>query len=166
MQEKDITITRTLDELAITYTRFEHPPVYTMTDCTQYDNLAGINTTHCKNLFLCNRQVTEFFLLLIREDKKFRTAELSSQIGKSRLSFGKNEQLSEYLNVEPGAISPLGLLFDKGNAVTLLVDRDLCSAEKLCFHPNINTASIVMSMADFFGKFLPFTAHEPVFVTL
>lgn len=151
-----------LNALGIKYAYFQHAPAKTMDDCKGLDDALGL-PVHCKNLFLTNRQKTEFFLLLIGADKRFVTANISKQIGKSRLSFGDDELLLERLNLLPGAVGPLSLIFDTDNAVTLLVDEDLRSG-RMCFHPNVNTASVAMDSADFYGVFLPSVRHEPLFV--
>jgi len=152
---------QTLGEIGISYERYGHPPAHTMEDCA---GIAIGAATHCKNLFLCNRQGTEYFLLMIRSDKKFHTASISQQIGKSRLSFGSAEKLMQYLGVEPGAVGPMGLINDTGGAVSLLMDEDL-QGESLCVHPNVNTASIVLSYAGF-QVFLRHCGHQPAFVRL
>ena len=161
MSQGEKALYRALDELGITYERYEHPPAYTMEDCAGIDMGSAV---HCKNLFLCNRQATEHFLLMVRSDKKFRTAEVSQQIEKSRLSFGSAEKLLEILGVEPGAVGPMGLINDTGGAVSLLMDVDL-RGETLCVHPNVNTASIVLSYMDF-EAFLRHTGHRPTFLHL
>jgi len=109
MPQREEALYRTLAGLGITYERYEHPPAHTMEDCAGIDIRTAV---HCKNLFLCNRQATEYYLLMLRSDKTFRTAEISRQISTSRLRFGSAEKLMEYLGVEPGAVGPMGLLHD------------------------------------------------------
>jgi len=161
MFHREKALYQTLGEIGISYERYEHPPALTMEDCAGIAIGAAI---HCKNLFLCNRQATEYFLLMIRSDKKFHTAKVSQQIGKPRLNFGSADKLMHYLGVEPGAIGPMGLINDTGGAVSLLMDEDL-HGESLCVHPNINTASIVLSYTDF-QAFLQRCGHQPTFVRL
>ena len=122
---------------------------------------AQLGAVFCKNLFLCNRQKTVFYLLLIREDKRFRTATVSKLIGSSRLSFGEADKLYELLGVHPGAITPLGLVFDEHHEIHLLVDRELLELEEICVHPCVNTASVALKTADLFEKYIPFTGHTP-----
>ncbi|MDD4797431.1 MAG: prolyl-tRNA synthetase associated domain-containing protein [Eubacteriales bacterium] len=153
-----------LGKLSIAFTRLEHPPVHTMADCRAIGEQLG--APFCKNLFLQNRQGTRFYLLLIGQDKALRTARISKMLGISRLSFGSAPALEALLGTAPGAISPLGLLYDTRHAVTLLVDEDFRQAARLSFHPCVNTASLALSAADFFNKFLPHTGHEPVFLTI
>ncbi len=154
----------TLEGLGISYQAFAHPPALTMDDCAAFDEAAGIRSGHCKNLFLTTRNQSQHYLLLLRGDKKFRTAELSPQLGISRLSFASSDVLRDRLRCEPGAISPMGLLFDPDRRVALLIDEDLQREESICFHPNVNTASFEMKGADFFGAFLGHTGHTPRFV--
>ena len=166
MNQNRELVLKTLDGLCIPYQLYEHRPANTMEDCDEIDRQAGITATHCKNLFLCNRQSTRFYLLLIRGDKMFKTSEVSKQLGVSRLSFGKEDKLLEYLGVTPGAVSPLGLLFDKGNSVTLLMDQSLLLSESICLHPCENTSSVVLSTQDFMEKFLKHVGHRATFLTI
>jgi Ala-tRNA(Pro) deacylase len=157
-------ILQKLTDLAIPYRYVPHEPVLTMADLAAID--AAIGVPHCKNLFLCNRQETLFYLLLLQGHKNFRTASVSKQLGVARLSFGSADHLWRLLQTLPGAISPLGLIHDADHAVQLLVDRDLAAQEQLCVHPCVNDASLVLRSADFFGKFLGATGHLPVWVNI
>lgn len=158
------TVLSTLGRLGISYRLMHHEPAMTMDDLAAVDRELGAD--HPKNLFLCNRQQTTFYLLLLAGHKAFRTASVSKQLGVARLSFAGPELLWQHLQTKPGGISPLGLLFDTENHVQLLVDRDLQSFEKLSFHPCVNTASLVMAGRDFFGTFLQSTGHAPSWVTI
>lgn len=153
-----------LKKLNISYELMHHEPAPTLEDCQRIVASLG-GGIHCKNLFLTNRQGTVFYLLLLRYDKKFRTAEVSKAIGQSRLSFGTDEQLFAHLNLYPGAVSPMGLVYDQQKAVNLLMDQDLLNYRKICFHPCENTATISINMQDFLEVFLPFTGHQPTFIT-
>ncbi len=153
-----------LDALGICYRRVDHPPVYTMEDCEAADAVLG--TTLCKNLVLCNRQETAFYLLLMPSDKPFKTKDLSAQIGSARLSFASAERMEELLGVTPGCASVMGLLQDTAGAVQLLIDRDLCEAADFGCHPCVNTASIAFSTADLLKVLLPSLHHVPVYVNL
>jgi Ala-tRNA(Pro) deacylase len=156
---------KTLQQLGIAYDSFAHKAAYTMDDCDQVDEQFAIDANHCKNLFLCNRQKTEFFILLIGAHKRFRTADVSKKIGKSRLSFGEEDKLWQMLQCKPGSISPMGLIFDPKHQVNVIIDSDLKEG-KLCFHPCDNTESLIMDAGDFYGVFLPHTGHQPVFVEI
>jgi Ala-tRNA(Pro) deacylase len=145
MKETKQKIYDRLNAWGIDYHSYDHAPAYTMADCERIDRMQGIQAPHCKNLFLCNRAQTKFYLLLLCADKKFKTAEVSKQIHESRLSFAKEDALLRYLGCTPGAISPLGLIFDGDCVVNVLIDEDMLRAQSLCFHPCDNTASVVMS---------------------
>lgn len=148
-----------LRQLEIPFTSVAHPAAGAMEELTEVE--ARLGAPFCKNLFLCNRQKTEFFLLLIREDKRFRTAEVSRRIGRSRLSFGDEDTLFRLLGVHPGAITPLGLAFDTQHAVQLLVDEDLLALDTLCVHPCVNSESLALKLRDLTERFFPFTGHVP-----
>jgi Ala-tRNA(Pro) deacylase len=158
------TVLKALGDLGISYRLMHHEPAMTMDDLAAVDRELGAD--HPKNLFLCNRQQTTFYLLLLAGHKAFRTASVSKQLGVARLSFAGPELLWKHLQTKPGGISPLGLMFDAVNHVQLLVDRDLQNCEKLSFHPCVNTTSLVMTGRDFFGTFLQSTGHTPNWVTI
>lgn len=120
----------------------------------------------CKNLFLCNRQETQFYLLKMPGDKKFLTKELSAQIGSARLSFAKAEAMEKYLDITPGSVSVLGLMNDKENHVQLLMDEDILPGEYIGCHPCINTSSLKLKTSDLLEKVIPAMKHEPIIVRL
>ncbi len=153
-----------LDELGIEYSRVDHEPVTTMEACQDIDRALGM--LMCKNLFLCNRQKTRFYLLLMPGDKKFKTKELSNQINSARLSFAEAEDMLKYLDIEPGAVSVMGLMNDQNHEVQLLVDEDVRADEYLGCHPCVCTSSLKIKTADIFEKFLPAVGHEPQTVHL
>ena len=147
-----------LDELGIEYFRTDHEPANNMEACNEIDAVLGVLI--CKNLFLCNKQKTRFYLLMMPGDKKFKTKELSAQINSSRLSFADPESMLKYLDIEPGAVSIMGLMNDKNHEVQLLIDEDVLAGEELGCHPCVNTSSMKMKTADVIEKFLPATGHE------
>jgi len=151
-----------LRENQINYEKKEHEMVHTMEDCENL-HLPG---SHCKNLFLCNRQETVFYLLLIECHKPFVTKEVSKSLGVSRLSFGKDDKLFEMLHTYPGAVSPMGLIFDSAKDIHLVIDRELLTQESIAFHPLSGTASLWMKTEDFIRRFLPLTRHEPVYIDI
>ncbi len=153
-----------LDGLGIGYQRTDHERADNMEACNQIDAVLGV--TICKNLFLCNRQQTRFFLLMMPGDKVFKTKELSSQIGSARLSFAPAEKMLEYLDIEPGAVSVMGLLNDTDHAVQLLIDEDILKDEYIGCHPCVNTSSLKIKTTDIMEKFLPAVGHVPVIVHL
>ncbi len=161
---KEVRVYDLLDSLGIAYSRVDHAPAATMEDCLVVDETLGV--TMCKNLYLCNRQKTDFYLLLMPGDKPFKTKELSGQLGVSRLSFAEAEFMEAYLDITPGAVSVMGLMNDKENHVRLLIDADLLQDAELGCHPCVNTASIRLSMDDLVKKYLPAVGHEFTTVTL
>lgn len=152
-----------LDALGIAYELIEHEDARTMEALEEIDRRAGVR--HCKNLFLCNRQQTTFYLLLMGPDKLFRTADMSRQLGVSRLSFAPPELLERYLGLSPGAVSPLGLINDVDRAVTLLLDEDVGRMARVLVHPNVSTASVALRGADLM-RFLDSRGNRRIPVTV
>lgn len=162
--EKEIQTYDYLDRLGIEYYRVDHQKADTMEDLYEVDE--ALNTLVCKNLFLCNRSETKFYLLMMPGYKVFKTRELSGQIGSSRLSFAKPEFLKEYLNLTPGSVSIMGLIFDKGKRVQLLIDKEVVQGEYIGCHPCINTSSIKVRTKDILERYLKEVEHIPMFVDL
>ncbi len=150
--DREVRVYDFLDELEIEYWRIDHDAAFTMEACEEIDKV--LEATICKNLFLCNRQKTEFYLLMMPGDKPFKTKELSAQIGSSRLSFAGEEEMLKYLDIQPGSLSFLGLMNDHEKKVQLLVDEDLLKGEWIGMHPCVNTSSLKIKTADVFGKIL------------
>lgn len=163
-EEKEMRVYDLLDRLGIEYFRVDHAPAMTMDACEEIDDALGISV--CKNLFLCNRQKTLFYLLMLPGDKVFRTKQLSEQIGSARLSFADAEHMEKYLDITPGSVSVMGLMNDKTNAVRLLVDEDLLRAKYLGCHPCVNTSSLRLKTEDVFGAFLKSVGHGMTAVRL
>ena len=155
--EREIRVYDLLDRLGIVYDRVDHEAVDTMDGCLAIDAVMG--TAMCKNLFLCNRQQTAFYLLLIPGDKPFHTKDLSAQIHSARLSFASAEKMLEFLDIEPGAVSVMGLMNDRDARVQLLVDEEVLAEPYLGCHPCVNTSSLKIRTEDVFGKFLAETGH-------
>lgn len=153
-----------LDSLGIEYFRVDHEHADTIEACREVEGLLGC--VICKNLFLTNRQQTDFYLLIMPGGKPFKTKYLSAQIGSSRLSFGGAEDMERLLGVTPGSVSLLGLMNDREGKVRLLVDRDLPGDEYFGCHPCINTSSLRIAMRDVREKLLPALGHEPTYVEL
>ena len=153
-----------LDSLGVEYYRVDHEHADTIQDCELVENLLGAKI--CKNLFLTNRQQTDFYLLIMPGEKPFKTKLLSKQINTARLSFGTPEQMEQYLDTLPGSASVLGLMNDPDNKVRLLVDRDLLGEEMFGCHPCRNTSSLRFRTAELFERILPAMHHEPTFVEL
>ena len=146
-----------LDGLGIAYLRTDHEPALNMEACYKIDRVLGVLI--CKNLFLCNRQKTAFYLLMMPGDKKFKTKELSAQINSARLSFGEPADLLKYLDIEPGAVSIMGLINDKEHQVQLLIDEDVLKDEYLGCHPCVATSSLKLRTKDITDILLPATGH-------
>ena len=153
-----------LDSLGVDYCRVDHEHADTIQDCELVENLLGAKI--CKNLFLTNRQQTDFYLLIMPGEKPFKTKLLSKQINTARLSFGTPEQMERYLDTLPGSASVLGLMNDPDNKVRLLVDRDLLGEEMFGCHPCRNTSSLRFRTAELFERILPAMHHKPTFVEL
>ena len=162
--EKEIRVYDFLDKLGIFYQRVDHECAMTMEACAEIDKT--LNAVTCKNLLLCNRQNTAFYLLLMPGDKPFKTKDLSQQIGSSRLSFAGPEYMLEYLDITPGSLSVLGLMNDKDNHVKLLIDEDVLQGEHIGFHPCINTSSLRLKIQDLMEIILPALGRTPTFVHL
>lgn len=162
--EKEIRVYDLLDRLALEYQRVDHAPAMTMEACRDIDRV--LEATVCKNLFLCNRQKTQFYLLMIPGDKVFHTRDLSAQIGSARLSFGDPTFMEEFLDITPGSVSVMGLMNDRENRVRLLVDEEVLKGEFLGCHPCVNTSSLRLRTKDVFGAFLEAVHHDRTVVRL
>lgn len=157
-QEREIRTYDLLDKLNISYLRTDHQAAQTMEACNEIDIALGVKM--CKNLFLCNRQKTNFYLLMMPGEKKFRTKELSSQIGSARLSFADPEDMLKYLDIEPGAVSVMGLMNDHNKQIQLLIDEEVLQEEELGCHPCVCTCSLKLKIKDLIEKFLPAVGHD------
>ncbi|MBC2579146.1 prolyl-tRNA synthetase associated domain-containing protein [Clostridium sp. DJ247] len=161
---KEMAVYDLLEKLHIPYSRIDHDVTASIEDCHDVEKLLGI--TICKNLFLCNSQKTDFYLLMMPGDKKFKTKELSAQIQSSRLSFAPAEYMEKYLDITPGSVSIMGLMNDTDRNVNLLIDEDVIKVEYLGCHPCINTSSLKIRTKDIMDKFLPHTGHVQRYVQL
>lgn len=181
-QERELRVYDLLDSIGVDYDRLDHAPAMTMEVCDAVNAAFGRMTLEefkaedsndrtkhaiiCKNLFLCNRQKTKFYLLMIPGDKKFLTKNLSAQINSARLSFADAEDMLKFLDVTPGSVSVLGLMNDHDHIVQLLIDSDVLQSEYVGCHPCINTSSLRMKTKDLMEKVIPALQHEPVIVNL
>ena len=161
---KEVRVYDFLDNLGIDYQRVDHEEAMTMEVCAAIDE--ALKATICKNLLLCNRQGTAFYLLMLPGNKVFKTSVLSKQIGSSRLSFASAEAMEQYLDITPGSVSVLGLMNDKENHVQLLMDQDVVKGEYIGCHPCINTSSLKLKTTDLLEKILTAMGHTPTFVEL
>lgn len=161
---KEIRCYDFLDKLGVEYARVDHEVTATMDECEEIDKILDAPT--CKNLFLCNRQCTAFYILLIPADKVFKTKDISAQIGSSRLSFGSGEYMERFLDITPGSLSVLGLMNDLDKDVTLLIDKDVMTGEYIGMHPCINTTTLRVRTSDLRDKIIPALKHTPTYVSL
>lgn len=153
-----------LDSLAISYTRVDHEFADTIEACEAVEKILGEKI--CKNLFLCNRQKTNFYLLMMPGEKVFKTKDLSKQLGVARLSFASPEDMLKYLNITPGSVSVLGLMNDTENAVQLVIDKPVLEDERFGCHPAINSSTLAIATKDLMQKILPAVRHEAIIVDL
>ena len=147
MTSEEVPVVARLNELGIAFERHEHPPVATVEEASQH--WAGIDATHCKNLFLRNQKGDRHYLFILLHSKRADLRAVADQIGDGKLSFASPERLMTHLRLAPGSVSPFGLVHDRAHAVRVVIDRDLQATARLSFHPNINTATFVVSTADF-----------------
>lgn len=161
--EAALRVYAVLDDLGIAHERHEHPPVFTVEEAVQH--WAGIDATHCKNLFLRNKKGTRHYLVVAEHRKPVDLRRVADLVGDDRLSFGSPERLMKHLGLTPGSVSPFGLLNDPGRSVQVLLDVNLKHSVRVAFHPNINTATVVLSLADF-ERFLAWCGHVVRFLEL
>lgn len=162
--EKECAVYDLLEQLNIPFTRADHPAAFTMEECEAVSQT--LHTPICKNLFLCNRQKTAFYLLLLPASKPFRTKEITAQLGCARLSFAGEEQLASLLHLTPGSATIFGLQYDTENRVQLVVDRDLLDEAYFGCHPCINTSTIRLKTSDVFDRLTHALHHDYTLVTL
>ena len=161
---QEMAIYDELERQGISFERVDHDHADTMEDCRKIEEV--LDAKICKNLFLCNRQETKFYLLMIPDTKVFHTKDLSAQIHSARLSFAKPEYMEKFLDITPGSVSVLGLMNDTENHVQLLIDEDVLNSEYVGCHPCINTSSLRLRTKDLVETILPAIHHEFVRVKL
>lgn len=154
-------IEQVLEEHDIPYEQHSHLAAHTMAECLSLPFL-GADTMYCKNVVLCNRQQTEHYLMLMRPDTAFRTAVVSKLLGVSRLSFAPSDALPKLLGVQPGAVSPLGLLFDTERRIRLCYEQSLRDCARYAFHPCDNTRTLIFTNDAFWNRLVPILGHEPI----
>lgn len=163
-EDKEIRTYEFLNKLDIEFYYTDHQEAKTMEACEKIDEI--LQVVMCKNLFLCNRQKTAFYLLMMPGDKKFLTKELSSQINSARLSFAGEEYMEKFLDIKPGSVSVMGLMNDTENNVQLIIDEDVLKDEWVGCHPCVNTSSMKILTKDIIEKFLPAVNHNYITVKL
>ena len=162
--EKEIRVYDFLDSIGVAYERVDHEAAMTMEACVEIDKV--LEATTCKNLLLCNRQKTDFYLLLMDGDKVFKTKELSAQLGVSRLSFADASFMEAFLDITPGSLSVMGLMNDKDFHVRLVIDKPVLEGAYIGFHPCINTSTLRVKTTDLVKKIIPAMKHTPTLVNL
>ena len=162
--DKEIRCYDLLDSLAVPYQRIDHEEANTMEACAAIDE--ALQATICKNLLLCNRQHTSFYLLMLPGNKHFKTSVFSKQIGSSRLSFADPEYMEAFLDITPGSVSVLGLMNDRENKVQLVIDEDVLKGDFFGCHPCINTSSLRIATKDLVEKIIPAMGHEPLILPI
>ena len=163
-KEVEIACYDLLESLGVEFSTACHEAAFTMEACREVEEALGVPVF--KNLFLCNRQQTEFYLLLLPGNKVFKTKYLSAPLGCARLSFAGAEFMASLLGIQPGAVSPMGLMNDTGHRVRLVVDNDLLAYKLVGCHPCVNTSTLRLSLDDLLHKVVPATGHTVIFVNL
>ncbi|RCX21082.1 Ala-tRNA(Pro) deacylase [Anaerobacterium chartisolvens] len=156
----DKLILKVLEDLKIEYERVEHPPVFTVSEAKAF---GSFEADGCKNLFLYDKKADKHYLVVMLEDKKAHSNTIRKQVKARSLVFGSEEELKSLLGVTPGSVSPLGIVNDRDRVVTVLIDEDLPCCSKVCFHPNINTSTLIMKYSDF-ERFIQWCGNEYRFI--
>ena len=161
--ETEGLILRRLDGLYIPYERYTHHPVHSIDECLALP-YAEADVTFCKNILLCNRQQTAFYLYVTTPHKPFRTAVVSKQLGVSRLSFAPDDALPRLLSLYPGALTPLALWLNPMSGIQLVLDHDIRQPGRIAFHPAVNTATVIFRQEDFFDRVVPALSDNPIYL--
>ena len=161
-QEKERKCYDFLSKLGIDYEVVDHEEASDMDRCREIESVLGVKI--CKNIMLCNRQESRFFIFMMPGDKKYVTKEFSKKIGMSRLSFAKEKYLKEFLNVSSGSVSVLALLNDTDNKVELVIDRDVIQQDHIRCHPCVNTSTLKIKTEDFLNKIIPALKKEAMII--
>ncbi len=157
--EKELAVYDFLDSLGISYERVDHPPADTIEDCLEVEKVIGVGI--CKNLFVCNRTKTEYYMIMMSGHKSFRTAEVSKKLGTSRLSFASAEDMEKLLGVTPGSVTVMALKNESARRVQLVIDRDIINGDYIRCHPCINTSTLKIKTEDLLRVFLMKVGHTP-----
>lgn len=152
-----------LNKLCITFDYYEHPPAPTIEEAKKY--WKDLVAAHCKNLFFRNHKGNRHYLVILEHTRILNIHDLEKRLKQGKISFASEKRMEKYLGIKPGSVSPFGLINDTDNHVHLFIDKKLQNAEKISFHPNINTASIILKFPDFL-KFLNWTGNSYEFIEL
>jgi Ala-tRNA(Pro) deacylase len=159
----DALVYKLLHELNIPFDYYEHPPVPTVEEASKY--WEGIDSSHCKNLFFRNHKGNKHYLVVFNFLQSLNIRDLEQRLKQGKLSFASPERMMKYLRIEPGSVSPFGLIHDTENHVHLFIDKNLQHSERISFHPNLNTASLVLPMNGFL-KYLNHIGNTYEFIEL
>ena len=162
MDPKNLVIS-TLNTLTIPYEIYEHKPLPTIEIAMEV--WKDIDSVHCKNLFFRNHKGNRHYLVILDSNYQLDIHDLEKRLKQGKISFASAPRMEKYLGLTAGSVSPFGIINDTENHVHLFLDKNLMTAEKLCFHPNINTASVVLSLPDFL-KFLEWSGNSYEFLEL
>lgn len=162
--EKEVAVYDFLDNLGIEYERVDHDPADTIEDCLEIEKVIGVGI--CKNLFVCNRTKTEYYVIMMSGHKVFKTADVSKKIGTSRLSFASAEDMEKLLGVTPGSVTVMALKNDTACRVKLVIDRDIINGEFVRCHPCINTSTLKIRTEDLLKTFLIKVRHTPMIIDI
>ncbi len=163
MKDKIIKVLEVMRELGITYELHEHPPLPTIDEAVKY--WKTMDATHCKNIFFRNHKGNRHYLVVIEHKQSLAIHDLEKRLKQGKLSFASPKRLQKYLDLEPGSVTPFGLINDTENHVHLFLDENLKQAKKISFHPNQNTASVILAFDDFI-RYLDSTGNSYEFLNL
>ena len=159
----DPNVYKVLNELGISFEYYEHPPVPTVNEAAIY--WKDIKATHCKNLFFRNHKGDRHYLVIFEYSHNIQVKDLEQRLKQGKLSFASDKRMQNYLGLSPGSVSPFGLINDKAKHVHVFLDKNFENSERISFHPNLNTASLVLSYNGFL-RFLKHTGNTYEFVNL
>jgi len=152
-----------LEKLNIKFEYVEHPPAPTIEIAMQY--WKDYDAQHCKNIFFRNHKGNRHYLVVLNCHKNIAIHDIEKKLKQGKLTFASEQRMHRYLGLKPGSVSPFGLIYDTDKNVHTFIDADLKKAEKVSFHPNENTASLIISFIDFL-RFLDFTGNDYEFIEI
>ena len=152
-----------LNEINIDFDYYEHPAAFTIEEAMRH--WKNVPATHCKNLFFRNHKGNKHYLVVLEATQQMNIHDIEQQLKQGKLSFASEQRMMKYLGLTPGSVSPFGLIHDTNNDVVVFMDEKLQKAGKLSFHPNLNTASIVVKYNDLI-KFLNHVENKYQFIKL
>ena len=159
----DANVYKVLQELNIQFEYYEHPPVPTVKEAEIY--WKDLEATHCKNLFFRNHKGNKHYLVIFEYSHNIQINEIEQKLKQGKLTFASEQRLMKYLGIRPGSVSPFGTINDINNHVHIFLDENLKKSKKISFHPNLNTASLIIQYNDF-CKFLDWTGNDYEYIKL